>query len=106
MAACSRNSYRFGQSRRRGRDRGSEIAIIEPINAAIRRLTLRRGADTATAVPKSTSCSVIKTSVDDASTRGAAERGRDVDASGASAVLTGADGEMVMSFLFFPGRSR
>ena len=81
MRARSRNSYRFGRSPRRGRDARSEW------------LTFRCCARAAAAVPKSTSCSVIRTSVDVASTEGAAERGLAVGSSWASAALAGADSE-------------
>jgi hypothetical protein len=61
MRARSRNSYRFGRSARRGRAGRSE------------RLTFRRWARATAAVPKSTSCSVIRTSIDARSTERASE---------------------------------
>ena len=69
----------------------AETPNNRPIDAANRRLTLSRRPGTAAAVENSTSCSVIRTSVDDASTGGAAEEWlRCGLRSRASAVLAGA----------------
>jgi hypothetical protein len=95
----SRNSLRFGLSLRRGRDAGAESANIRPIEAANRRLMCRGRAGTAAAVLKSTSCSVISTSVNDAATEGAAE-----GSGKASAVLADAVREYDISVVSFAVR--
>jgi hypothetical protein len=77
-----------------------ETANIRRIDAPNRRLVCRRRrAGNAAAVPKSTSCSVIRTSVDAASSAGATEGARTMGSYGAFAVPANAVLEYDISFV-------